>query len=270
MSESRLDLSTFLPTELHLYIEEETGFVYAYLPGATGLGLPADIFPIGLFQFNTVGYDKGWEYDFLFDIYNNNNNYGIYGVDPYTKVSYYIYNDKSEWILLNNTSNAESAEYRLAELKPRDFVRVDGRSIKEIGIYAYAYKPLLSKVTLHNGIKRIGFYAFASDSSLKLVSLPEGLEEINEYAFNGCSSLSSVTIPSTIKKIGSSAFSGTYLNTIKFLGKPEQLGSFLQDHRRTISIYMPWSEGEVSGAPWGAWGQVNLYYNWNGGQINDN
>ena len=63
-------------------------------------------------------------------------------------------------------------------------------------------------------------------------NLAESLPDANkEYAFQNCTSFTSITFKSTPTTIASSAFNGcTNLTDIK----------------------VPWAEGAVSGAPWGA------------------
>lgn len=62
---------------------------------------------------------------------------------------------------------------------------------------------------------------------------------IGSSAFRGCSSLTSVVIGNGVTSIDSYAFS--YCS-------------------RLTDIYVPWSEGEVAGAPWGA-DRATIHYN---------
>lgn len=81
------------------------------------------------------------------------------------------------------------------------------------------------------GYTKVRDYAFADCTSLAHVSLPEGLTSIGNSAFSECSSLTSITFKGTPTTIDSRAFLGcTNLTDIK----------------------VPWAEGAVSGAPWGA------------------
>lgn len=89
----------------------------------------------------------------------------------------------------------------------------------------------LAHVSFSEGITSIGEYAFADCTSLALTSLPAGVTSIGGGVFSGCTSLTSITFKGTPTTINSSAFSGcTNLTDIK----------------------VPWAEGAVSGAPWGA------------------
>ena len=89
----------------------------------------------------------------------------------------------------------------------------------------------LALTSLPSGLKSIGGSAFSSCISLALTSLPTDITSIGLYAFNGCTSLTSITFKGTPNAIATNAFNGcTNLTDIK----------------------VPWAEGAVSGAPWGA------------------
>lgn len=73
------------------------------------------------------------------------------------------------------------------------------------------------------------------------VKLPIGIKKIPEYAFSNCLLLTSITFKETPDEINETAFKGC---------------SSLKD------IYVPWSEGEVANAPWGAT-NATINYNYN-------
>ena len=85
--------------------------------------------------------------------------------------------------------------------------------------------------SLPNGITSIGSYAFSGCTNLALTSLPEGITSIGSSAFYNCTGLTSITFKGTPTKVASNAFSSC---------------TNLKD------IYVPWSEGAVANAPWGA------------------
>ena len=81
------------------------------------------------------------------------------------------------------------------------------------------------------GYTKVRDYVFADCTNLALTSLPDGLTSIGQYTFQNCTSLTSITFKGTPTTIESTAFNGcTNLTDIK----------------------VPWAEGAVSGAPWGA------------------
>ena len=97
--------------------------------------------------------------------------------------------------------------------------------------YAFYYCKNLALTSLPESLTSIGSYAFYYCTSLALTSLPEGLTRISGNAFYSCTSLTSITFKGTPSSIMSSAFNGcTNLTDIK----------------------VPWAEGAVANAPWGA------------------
>lgn len=92
---------------------------------------------------------------------------------------------------------------------------------------------------LHDG-HRISGYAFQNCTSLKEVMFPTGLYGLDNGAFNGCTGLTKITFKNNpMNGIGANAFSGC---------------TNLKD------IYVPWAEGEVANAPWGAT-NATIHYN---------
>ena len=99
----------------------------------------------------------------------------------------------------------------------------------------------LVSVEFH-GITKIRSGAFYGCPNLALTSLPEGLTSIGDGAFGNCTSLTSITFKGTPTTINSRAFSGcTNLTDIK----------------------VPWSQGAVANAPWGAT-NATITYNYTG------
>lgn len=104
-------------------------------------------------------------------------------------------------------------------------------------------------------IKVIGNSAFRSFSKLESVTFPEGvLERIETSGFRACPSLKSIVIPESCYHLGESCFyvcSG--LETVTIKGKIRRFYSTaFAECENLKDIYVPWSEGEVSNAPWGA------------------
>lgn len=121
----------------------------------------------------------------------------------------------------------------------------------------------LAHVSLPEGLTSIGDGAFAYCSSLALTSLPEGLTSIGDGAFAGCSSLALTVFPEGLMSIDSGAFSEcTSLTSITFKGTPTLIDSAtFFDCINLTDIKVPWAEGAVSGAPWGAT-KATITYNY--------
>ena len=81
------------------------------------------------------------------------------------------------------------------------------------------------------GYKAIRDGAFSDCTNLALTTLPSGITNIGDGAFSNCSSLVSLTFEGTPESIGGSAFYGC---------------------SNLTTINVPWAEGAVANAPWGA------------------
>ena len=104
------------------------------------------------------------------------------------------------------------------------------------------------------GYTKVRDYAFYGCSNLALTSLPAGVTSIGNDTFVNCTSLALTSLPESLTSIGRYAFSGcTRLTSITFKGTPTIIESSAFDGCTNLTdIKVPWAEGAVSGAPWGA------------------
>lgn len=106
---------------------------------------------------------------------------------------------------------------------------------------AFYFDIKLKKITMPN-VKYIYDSAFYGCTNLIITELPVGLRSIGLGSFGACTGLTSLTFKSTPTSIGSGAFANcTNLTTIN----------------------VPWAEGAVEGAPWGAT-NATINYNYTG------
>lgn len=182
--------------------------------------------------------------------------------------------------LPNVTSLREYAFYHYEYL-----VTLNAPKLKTIGNYAFLNCFSLAMTALPEGITSIGESAFQSCINLPITSLPEGLTVIPTHAFNGCSKLALTSLPEGMTTIGSQAFMGcpklaltslpagitsigyrafrscTGLTAITFKGTPTTIDSTaFSSCSNLTTINVPWAEGAVAGAPWGA---TNATINYN-------
>ena len=126
--------------------------------------------------------------------------------------------------------------------------------ITSIGTSAFYSCSALALTSLPEGLTSIGAYAFQNCSALALTSLPEGITSIGTSAFYSCSALALTSLPEGITSIGASAFyRNTGLKEITFKGTPKTIyqNAFAScTNLQTINV--PWAEGAVANAPWGA------------------
>lgn len=112
------------------------------------------------------------------------------------------------------------------------------------------------------GYTKLRNYQFYNCSKLALISLPSGLTSIGNHAFINCSNLAITSLPSGLTSIGDYAFTNCKgLTSITFEGKPMSIfATAFQNCPNLTTINVPWAEGEVSNAPWGA---TNATINYN-------
>ena len=124
----------------------------------------------------------------------------------------------------------------------------DGGSFKAV-IERTAVSP-----TLPGDLTTIGYSAFSGCPNLALTSLPSGITRIGYYAFNGCRNLAITRLPPGITNIGFGVFANcTGLTSITFEGNPKTIhSSAFNGCSNLTTIYVPWSQGQVANAPWGA------------------
>ena len=85
---------------------------------------------------------------------------------------------------------------------------LDGKSVVQIGEYAFYNCDNVTSVTMPSSVRSIGYNAFEGCSKLSGITLPSGITAIEGGTFSGCSSLTSITIPSSVTRIGGYAFYG--------------------------------------------------------------
>ena len=127
---------------------------------------------------------------------------------------------------------------------------------------AFAYCGGLVSVSGISAITSIGYSAFQNCNNLALTSLPAGLTSIANYTFQNCSNLALTSLPAGITSIGNYTFQNCIgLTTITFEGTPQSINSSaFSDCTNLTTINVPWAEGAVANAPWGA---TNATINYN-------
>lgn len=122
---------------------------------------------------------------------------------------------------------------------------------------------------LPDGITVINNQAFSmtgtywpSQTAIALTKLPNSLITIGDYAFRYNYHNTFTDIPSGVTSIGTGAFGDcASLTSITFHSKPTIKSGIFTGCTNLLDIYVPWSEGEVANAPWGAT-NATIHYNY--------
>lgn len=115
-------------------------------------------------------------------------------------------------------------------------------NVNAIGTGAFWYCQKLKIKTIPSGITILDNCSFANCININVFDLPDSVDIINYRAFHSCVGLTSFTFRGTPSVINVDTFGNTKL-------------------LKTINV--PWSEGEVAGAPWGATNAA-INYNYTG------
>lgn len=123
----------------------------------------------------------------------------------------------------------------------------------------------LTSIVLSANLTTIDNQAFYDCLRLSQISFPSQLGMIDDQAFYGCTALESIIFPAMIKTINSMAFfKCKNLETVTFQGTPTGIASSaFSSCEKLTTINVPWAEGAVANAPWGATG-ATIHYNVSG------
>ena len=132
---------------------------------------------------------------------------------------------------------------------------------KQVGEGMFKRQDNITSVTIPNGIKYIGAECFRGCLKLANVSFPESLTELADKAFYS-TNISTVKLPASLTKIGADCFIASNVKKVYFNGTPTFVSptAFAENNALT-DIYVPWAEGAVSYAPWGAT-NATIHYNY--------
>lgn len=122
----------------------------------------------------------------------------------------------------------------------------------------------LSSVVLPDTVKSIESSAFKNCRVLKNINLPDGLQAINQGAFESCSQITNIVFPVSLLTLDSQVFYFGGLKQVTFQGTPTSISSSALAGAKVTTINVPWAEGVVANAPWGAT-NATINYNYTGG-----
>lgn len=143
----------------------------------------------------------------------------------------------------------------------------------------------VSQYALPAGVTAVKPYMFAGWTNLESVTIPEGVTSIEHHAFSGCSALQGITLPSSLERVDFLAFDNcdaietlTFGESVSSIGTkavnrcgalhtitvqcaaPEISDMAFSDCGSLTDVYCAFPEGQVQGAPWGAY-NATIHYN---------
>ena len=225
------DVQTF--SVVNVYILKSDGIAYLNVPALGGT------ITVGLFGFQAVGYDRGFTENINAEYID-----GIYTtVEAFEEFTRYFVREGGEWkeitaYFKGTTPHGLDKSHLISgDLTRKLFSASDILS----GECTEVYEEWFLK---RDGtfVDKIPTYLF-ENSNLETATIPHFIKRINSYAFSHCS----------------------YLTTVTFKGTPESISdNIFFDTSYLTTINVPWSEGEVAGAPWGA-NKATINYNYTEG-----
>ena len=110
--------------------------------------------------------------------------------------------------------------------------QLNGKTVTNIGNYAFVGCSGLTGVTIPDGVTSIGQYAFQNCTGLTgTLTIPGSVTSIGNYAFNGCSNLTGLVLSSGVTSIGQYAFQNCtgLTGTLTIPGSVTSIGSYAFD-----------------------------------------
>lgn len=131
-----------------------------------------------------------------------------------------------------------------------------------IAAYSFFNQKRLVSISGIDHLTAIDGGGFYGCEMLTIEELPNTLTVIDYESFRNCKALALTSLPASVVSIGSNAFRGCVgLSTLTFKGTPKTISAdAFTDCTGLTVINVPWTEGAVSGAPWGA---TNATINYN-------
>lgn len=128
--------------------------------------------------------------------------------------------------------------------------------------YSDASKVSLSR--LPSNLVTLGANSFRN-SSVTIKTVPNGVTSLQTGVFSYCNNITEFIIPSTVTTVNTQAFFNcASLSEVTFGGTPNSINSnAFQNCAALTTINVPWAEGAVANAPWGAT-NATINYNYTG------
>ena len=198
-------------------------------------------------------------------------NYGLYSNTQITGVSFPNVTDIGAYAMRQCTS-METADFpeatRVGQYAFDSCSKLNAINLPKAetveGSAFYVCKAL-THVSLP-ALKSIGSSTFSCCYNMESFELGEGLTKIGDYAFYKCEKVTEFTFGPNVEQFGSNMINGCKaLEKITITSIPTKINAQAFTSCPTLTdIYVPWEEGAVANAPWGAT-DATIHYQYNSG-----
>lgn len=155
---------------------------------------------------------------------------------------------------------------RASAFRQSNYVRISLPDVKVVGTNAFEMCATLEEVSLPS-VDTLAGNCFTNCYALRSLDLGDSLRQIqastfgNGFAKNAATPMT-LSFPASLQTVAATAVAASAnVSEIRFHGKPTTLNANAFGRNTKISnVYVPWSEGEVAGAPWGAT-NATVHYN---------
>lgn len=138
--------------------------------------------------------------------------------------------------------------------------------VTELATSCFSECVVLEKVIIPDTVALINGGAFNNCTQLKKIDIPGSVKTICSGAFNACTELKEIKLNEGVETIQNGAFAGCVIESIKLPQNSQPAEKAFDLCNNLTDIYVPWAEGEVANAPWGAT-NATIHYNCTGEEI---
>lgn len=228
-------------TDLHLYVVSSNGIGYINFMGYS-------VSSIGQIILGSAEYDRGYTDNISTETLD-----GIYVTREINKEDWFI-RESGEWKRIS--PDIQMKNVNLTQAGVLKIMPDEGK--------------VLSTVTVTTAFPTIGNAISSNTAAFKAITeecfiLPNGeqIAGVRSYAFAGTYATSAV-FPAFVTHLSSRLFENSAVREVTFKGTPTSIDNMaFVDALSLTTINVPWSEGEVAGAPWGAT-NATINYNYTG------
>lgn len=196
---------------------------------------------------------------------------GTHDVTNYAQVAVNVSSEAGDADELERFTRLVLGEYYGVGLDNKSFVVPDGTTKLRNNLFykVRSDSDEVIDISVPDTVTAIEYNAFHYAVTIRMGQLPPNLERIEQafaYAQNVFGDSKELEIPASVKEITNLAFylcTSPAIATITFKGTPTSIANNALQSGNIKTINVPWTEGAVANAPWGAT-SATINYNYTG------